>query len=98
MPISSLPPVPRTQAGFPSRSSAHRRISSWSVKKRLVVDLPVRERLLEDVLPVLPRDREVRARADAFALAPEEEFLVDRLFELAEREALAGLLAPPLRL
>ncbi|HEX5433977.1 MAG TPA: hypothetical protein VFY05_07050 [Candidatus Angelobacter sp.] len=53
---------------------------------------------MRERLPVPPRDREVRARVDAFTLAPEEEFLVDLLFELAEREALAGLLAPPLRL
>src|SRR4051794_37503635 len=30
-PTSSPPPVPRTQEGLPPRSSAHWRISSWSV-------------------------------------------------------------------
>ena len=31
MPGSFLPPVPLTRAGFPSRSSAQRRMKSWSV-------------------------------------------------------------------
>jgi hypothetical protein len=42
IPVSPPPPVPRTHAGAASRSSAHSRISSWSVRTRLDADLAIR--------------------------------------------------------
>jgi hypothetical protein len=39
MPTSSPPPVPRTHAGLAPRSSAHCRISSWSIRGRLLAEL-----------------------------------------------------------
>jgi len=48
MPTSSLPPVPRTHAGRAPRSSAHCRISSWSISGRLLAEL--RDPLRCDVL------------------------------------------------
>src|SRR5947209_6807394 len=64
MPTSSPPPVPRTHAGLAPRSSAHCRISSWSIRGRLLAELRDPEFLEDDlreeaelrVGPVLLRD------------------------------------------
>src|ERR1051325_8458392 len=51
-PASPFLPVPRTQDGDPLRSSAHRRISSWSVVATAVARLlrPTEDLLEEDLL------------------------------------------------
>src|SRR5437763_15067467 len=50
-PVSPLPPVPRTQEGLPPRSSAQRRISSWST----VISAPPPRRLVDVLDPPLDR-------------------------------------------